>query len=95
MPSRRGTPIACLGLATSLLAAAVVARAQTVEVSGSASAQIDAALDQDSFSDTQAVGPLSESAQVSILGPGESGTSCQSSAAANYGSLRVAVGAVA
>lgn len=95
MPSRRGTPIACLGLATSLLAAAVVARAQTVEVSGSASAQIDAALDQDSFSDTQAVGPLSESTQVSILGPGESGTSCQSSAAANYGSLRVAVGAVA
>jgi hypothetical protein len=51
MPSRRGTPIACLGLATSLLGAADLARAQTVEISGSAAAQIDATLDQDSFSD--------------------------------------------
>jgi hypothetical protein len=88
-------PIACLGLATSLLAVVGLARAQTVEVSGSAAAQIDAALDQDSFSDTQAAGPLSGSTAVSTLGPGQSTTSCQSSAEADHGSLRVAIDAAA
>lgn len=68
------------------------ARAQTLEVTGLASAQLEGLLDQDSYSDSQADGPLLGSASAA-LGDGQGGprTSCESSAEADYGTLRVTV----
>lgn len=100
MPSRRRSLIACLALPTSLLADAAVARAQTVEISGAVTAQIwldvsEIAVDQDGFTDTQPVGPLSGSTLASALGPAESSISCESAADADYGTLRVSLAAFA
>jgi hypothetical protein len=68
------------------------ARAQTLEVTGAVSAQLEGLSEQDDYSDGQADGPLLGSASAA-LGDTQGGprTSGESSAEADYGTLRVTV----